>query len=70
MKIDVKKITVIEGDGTDTCVVEINNKIIEGCWPFENNLKLKFETAHKKGMEYCAKNFPNIPLERINTKGE
>ena len=69
MRLEVEKITVLKGDGTDTCLVEFKNSIIEGVWPFENNLKMKFEVAHNRGEKYIKDNFSNVEVEIISIRG-
>ena len=37
----------------------------EPCWPFKNNLVVKFQAV--KAEEYCAKNFPGVPVSVVAT---
>lgn len=68
MKLKVSKITVLKREGSDLCIVEFENEILEGIWPFENNLKMKFEVSKSKGLDYVNLNFPGIDVEVIDTR--
>lgn len=68
MHLKVKKITILIHDGTDYCVVEFENNITEGVWPFKNNLKMKFDVVKNKGLEYVKENFPGVEVEVIDIK--
>jgi len=36
-----------------------------GCWPYDEPARLTLEVAAGKGEEYCAANFPGIPVEVV-----
>ncbi len=61
MHLEVKKVTIVPTSGADICIVDL-----EGIWPSENNLEMKFEVAKGQGKEYIKNNFPDVELEIIN----
>lgn len=52
---------IVCGHGTDKVLVKTN--LPGPVYPFDIPLCLQFDVAHGKGLEYCKKNFPEIPVE-------
>ena len=60
----IESITLVRGSGPDTLIIKVD--LPNGCYPYDGNAYMKMDVAAGKGQEYCAKHFPNIPLEIID----
>lgn len=64
IKIDVKQITIITGDGPDT--VLLLTTLPQGHWPFDKESQsMKLTVAAEMGECYVNTHFPGIPYEVI-----
>jgi hypothetical protein len=61
---EITSIKVLTSDhGPDYCY--LHTSLPNPCWPYEGNLAISFPAAAGTGVDYCAKHFPNIPIEII-----
>lgn len=70
MKIKVKSLTLlIDCPGTDELYFN-TEKLPSPVWPYEGNAVLRLDLASGIGIEYCAREFPDLPVRIISmTRG-
>lgn len=63
MNIRVTSITAVVGRGCDRLF--LHTDLLEGTYPFKGAAVLTLDVARGSYVEYCAANFPGVPLKVV-----
>jgi hypothetical protein len=63
------KIQILLTHGMDQCFAEIEG-LTSNLFYGNEPLSVRFDCRHGTGAQYCAENFPGVPVEVINTRSK